>query len=202
MNLDLDIDVSKFPWPDGKKRLFEHGGNNPDTAFIHPVDRTWENYARGYQAAYERLFETWDTHWLKTDPIIYPLAFLCRQYLELSIKDLIQQSQNLLQLPEDWPKVHKIDVLWNALRPLVRKIWENDPEETLDHVEALILEFASLDKYSMTFRYPTDRDENLHLPEFKSLDVAALQAAMKQLSAFFEGLSCGTSEYLSNLNSS
>lgn len=202
MSIDLDIDVAEFPWPDGTKKLFEAGGSNPDTAFIHQVDRNWESYARGYKAAYERLFDSWDTHWLKTDPIIYPLAFLCRQYIELSLKDLIQKCQKLLSLPDDWPKVHKIDVLWNSVRPLVRKIWENDPEETLDHVETLIMEFASLDKNSMTFRYPTDRDGNLHLAGFSSLDVVALQEAMRHLSVFLEGVSCGTTEYLSHMNSS
>lgn len=197
MSLDLNFSLDDFPWPDGTKRLFVEGGSNRDTAFLYPGTRTWVLYAHGYQTAYECLLESWNGPF-KHDAIAYPAVFLCRQFIELSLKGVFCQCHKLLGRKIEKIKGHELDVWWKKLRPLLHEIFPNDPVETLNHVEKLILEFAELDNRSTAFRYPADLDGKLSLPDLNTLDVAALGTAMAQLSAFFAGVSSAVSEYLSN----
>jgi len=194
--IDFNVDLHSLPWPDGSLKLFEEGSASPDTAWIHPTARDWHQYAFGYQAAYEKLFESWDTSSFTPDSLIYPIAFLCRQYVELRLKDLVQMCHALLDLPKNWEQNHKIDYLWKKVRPCLETIWPEGPAADLDHVESLIMEFSAMDSTSMAFRYPVDKKEKMHLQSIERLDVSNLRRAMAQLSAFLDGACQGTSVYL------
>lgn len=198
---DLTINIRTLPWPDGTAKFFKEGAANRETAFIHAQSRDWNKYAYGYQVAYERLFESWHNHSMQVDVIAYPLVFLCRHYIELRLKELIQTCQHLLSLPTDWQVTHRIELLWKRVRPFVEEIWPNEPPATLDHVEAMIQEFALLDPKSMAFRYPIDREGLRHLPNMDSIDLGALRTAMSQIASFLDSVCGATGDYLDNLRS-
>lgn len=200
--LDLNVDVHSLPWPDGSLKLFKEGSASPDTAWIHPTARDWHQYAFGYQAAYEKLFESWDTSKFRPDSLIYPIAFLCRHYVELRLKELIQMCYSLLDLPKDWRYNHRIDYLWKKVRPHLQTIWPEGPQTELDYVEALIMEFSAMDDASMAFRYPVDNGGAKHLPTVQQVDVVNLRRAMAQLAAFLDGACQGASVYLEHKNDS
>lgn len=200
--MNSDFEIQKLPWPSGSANLFVEGGNDFETAFIYSSERDWSSYARGYQVAYQRLLDSWrNDDSSKPDSLAYPIVFLCRQYLELRLKELIQMGQELLSVQENWPRIHNLSELWMPLRPLIEEIWPNDPRDTLDHVESLIEEFTTFDPDSMTFRYPTDRNGKKHFPGFESLSFTRLEDGMAELSSFLDAVHSGCSVYLDHMKS-
>lgn len=169
------------------------------TTFVPPHTRDWEQYAYGYRNAFEWIFDHWPIAGCKPDPIIFPQLFLCRHYIEIRLKELIQASQKLLSLPGDWPQRHDLELLWSRLRPLLEKVWPDGPVETLDYAEKIILEFHHQDPTSMTFRYPIDRVGARHLPDVESLNLFELKKAMNQISNFLDACSDGVSVYMDGL---
>ena len=194
-------EIDHIPWPDGSSSLFREGEPSLDVAWIPESARDWHQYAWGYQTAYEELFMRWERHDMRPDSLIYPIIFLCRHYVELRLKELIQMSLSLLQISGDWKFGHKLDKLWLHVRPHIRTIWPDDNENELNHIETLIREFSSVDPSCMAFRYPTDLEGKLMLQKFQRLDVTYFKRTMNQLSTFLDAACQGTSVYLENMHS-
>jgi len=190
--------IKSILWPDGKTKLFTAGDQRWNVAWLPKTREAWYLYADGYKKAADRLFESWRKNSFKPDYLIFPLVFLCRHYVELRLKELLQASSRLLQLPENWQCNHRVDNLWKTLRPLIRRICPDEPENDLDHVQVLILEFAQQDPISMEFRYPQNREGEAHLRDLECLDVESFYCGIQQLSAFLDSVSDGISNYLSD----
>ena len=154
-----------------------------DVAWIPESARDWHQYARGYQSAYEELLLKWERHDMRPDSLIYPIIFLCRHYVELRLKELIQMSISLLQVSGDWKYGHRIDKLWLHVRPHIQTIWPGENENELNNIETLILEFSSVDPSCMEFRYPTDLAGKLFLQKIQRLDVVHFKKTMSQLTS-------------------
>lgn len=198
-DIDFNPDLNALPWPDGTARPFATGGSNLHTTYVPPHTRDWEQYAFGYRTAFEWIFDHWPVAQFNPDPIVFPQLFLCRHYIEIRLKELIQASQKLLSLPDDWPQRHDLRLLWSRLRPLLEQVWPDGPAESLDYAEEIILTFHQQDPTSMTFRYPIDRMGVRHLPEVRSLDFLELKKAMNQISNFLDACSDGVAAYMDGL---
>src|SRR5204863_73884 len=83
----------------------------------------------GYKMAAERLIELAKDEPYKSDYIVFPIIFLYRQYLELRLKQLVLDGSRLLGIPADFPKTHRIDLLWESCKPVLNKIKLDDDDE-------------------------------------------------------------------------
>ena len=191
---DLLIDLSKRPWPDETTSIFRPGEPSCDLAWIPQTPAQWHRYAEGYKEAADRLYQSWRA--LSDDDLVFPLVFLYRHYAELRLKELLQSVARLLELPKNWKCNHKIDDLWQTLKPLLRRASPQEAQRDFDNTERLILELAARDPVSFEFRYPEDTQGKRHLADMRRLDVTNFFTAMGQLSGFLDGASMAISVYL------
>jgi len=110
------------------------------------------------------------------DLVAFPIAFLYRHYLELSLKALIMDAGCLLDRPQDPGHSHALLDLWRKLRPLLEEISPGESPGFLDRSEQLISEFETLDLGSYSFRYPVDKKRNPSLPSGTGLNVRQMEA--------------------------
>jgi hypothetical protein len=192
--LDLNINLSKRPWPDDTTCVFRAGDPTTDLEWIPQTRSQWDRYAGGYKEAADRVYRSWRK--MSEDAMVFPLVFLYRHYVELRIKEVLQSVAQLLDLPKDWKCSHHVDDLWLRLRPLLQRAAADQPARDFDNAERLIFGIARRDPISQEFRYPEDSDGKRFLADMQRLDVVNFYTAMQQLSAFLEGASMAVSVYL------
>ena len=197
--LDLNIDLSKLPWPDASSRVFVAGEPSRRVAWIPNSAAQWHCYAHGYKEAAERLYESWKT--LSDDNLVFPLVFLYRHYVELRLKELLQTAERFLGLPRGWQSDHDIANLWTRLAGLLPRIFPDEPEADLNNADRLVRELADGDPYSFHFRYPESKKGQQHLENLERLDVVSFMDAMGRLSAFLDGASMALSVYTEHAES-
>ena len=135
-----------------------------DLAWSHD----WGGYVVGYKEAADRLVESiTEDHF---DPLVYPILFLYRQYLELLLKHLLRimrrlqgvQGESISKEEQDSDKKlfesHELESLWKKVRDLIETLW-GDHEDMAANVdaEARIREFSQIDYSSQNFRYPENK---------------------------------------------
>ena len=124
------------------------------------------------------------------DILVYPIAFLYRQYIELQLKEVIKESRILLSEGSGFPEHHKIHHLWDLASGLMRKIAEKiDPSvddyiksDDVDLIGTVIACFTDVDPESMAFRYPTSKFGKSSLGEITLINIRNLAERISSLS--------------------
>lgn len=186
----------KIPWPDESTHFFQE---IVQSGWRYSTETQWHLYAEGYHQAAEKLYALWLENQRSPDHLIYPMMFLCRHYVELRLKELIQAAESLLELPTEWKLDHNLDFLVSLLQPHLKKIWPDGSNEELQNACRLIKELSSIDKTSFLFRYPVDTNRNDITKKVTSLDVDNFFDALRKLASFLDGASAGVSVYLDDL---
>jgi hypothetical protein len=83
------------------------------------------------------------------DAVVYPIAFLYRHYLELRLKTIISEGQEVLNQRAEFPTIHTLDVLWKTARKIIEEIYSKDPKEPVEAVEESMVQFCDLDVHAM-----------------------------------------------------
>ena len=92
-------------------------------------------YAVGYKRAADFLVERVSQERRHQDTLVYPIAFLYRQYLELRLKELIHNGNMLLDIPLMEKNLHHgIDKLWEQCRDILEKIHPNENTEGYNQI--------------------------------------------------------------------
>lgn len=127
------------------------------------------------------------------DTLVYPIAFLYRQYLELRLKQIIDIALRLHDRASKPKLSHDIKSLWLAWRKLDEELYPGSTsKEQLDGIERLIDEFVAVDPTSQGFRYATDTKGNRSLAGLTLVNVRNLRDVMikiaDQLEYYYTGL--------------
>ncbi len=151
------------------------------TDSLFSSDKDWHNnacvnwshapfslYTEGYKKAGDYLVQQVVEGSSEKDILVYPIAFLYRQYIELQLKDIIRESRILLEEQGDFPTHHKLRPIWELANVLMKKIIRKiDPtvgdyitDKDLKVIQRIISAFYSVDPDSFAFRYPEDKDGN------------------------------------------
>ncbi len=172
------------------------------TAIFYALDG-WGTVADGYKRAGDMLADAVSRALPEDSPLIFPMLFCYRQFVELSAKDLIREAGTLSEEPLN----HKDFVHW--LDRLVARLDSAVPSE-FDSVEWVRLEdgkpaegscpfghhrsifqewcarFATADPDSFRFRYPMKKDLSPHAyPDLlEDLHVADIPALKKGIADF------------------
>jgi hypothetical protein len=128
----------------------------------------WIRLTVEYQEAVNLLVD----HMVKTKKrnfLVFPTIFLFRHYIELSLKEIIINNWEYLDISKPFPSGHSIDYLWKICRECLDKVDADiDPgiisseerKKQLDDLEADLKKFSEIDPDSEHFRYPVDKKGN------------------------------------------
>lgn len=154
----------------------------------------FSSYSMAYMEAADRLVQT--PHERSFDTLTLPIVFLYRHYVELTLKELIDLGNKKYGKPstpylDGILKGHRIDLLWQELKPLLQQAHSAEESEEIEAVEACVMEFSNVDEGSFSFRYPVDKKNNLtlknnpRLRDLEYIDVHHLAEKMGSIDAFF-----------------
>ena len=157
--------------------------------FINPsastgiVASSWDGLTYAFKSALEAVFEE---HFKRAhiDLLEYPLAYLARHYIELSLKSVWARCQSEGLLDSDPPWTHSLAEIWTPVRKTLVEAgisaFEDDFsksfEKTLEH-------FDDVDRKSDGFRYPATNPARL-----RSVDSSLLAQELDRVTVFFYGL--------------
>jgi hypothetical protein len=134
-------------------------------AVVDPYRPSWYIYAAGYLRAAESLIGQVSTRRSEIDFLVYPIIFLYRQYLELSLKYISADAEALARAYKEPLRTHRLDLLWSRGRAAIEAALPGTDLTDLAVVDNCIVQFAALDPSSETFRYPVRKDgAPVHLP--------------------------------------
>lgn len=83
---------------------------------------------------------------------VFPIVFLYRQYLELLLKNIVTQLQQIQKISIPSGNLHDLNAIWNYISPILK----HDPhlsDEQIEFVGEVVGEFHKIDPKSSNFRY-------------------------------------------------
>jgi hypothetical protein len=165
-----------------KWEVFAHVSDSPN--FGNP----FALHAYQFRCAAEQLIEAWEG--TSSHSLDVPIAYLCRHYLELSLKSAWETGGGV-GFGAPVPMTHDLSALWMPLRKfcLEHSIFTED-DEFVASFEGILVFLNDLDKNSTAFRYPMI-DRSTHVV----VDVPRLRKAMDLCTTFFYGLDAMMTEY-------
>ena len=144
----------------------------------------WCVYADGYKRAAELLIESTKNIY-ETNTVIFPILALYRQYVELSLKEIIAYGQYIDGKGNIPDNEHDLKKLWGCAKNYIITYYQSFEQPS--RIEQLVHEIHDLDPTSQGARYPfvkrkdkTKETSFSHAPLFLNLD--ALNAHIHELS--------------------
>ena len=183
-----ELGIPELPGlPTSEDQLFSTQEDWWNNACMNWSSSGWSLYASGYKEAADALVTKVEEHSTNQDTFVYPVLFLYRQYLELQLKMMVRTLQHLQDIGRDFPKGHRLDLLWTEADKLLRQAFPD--ESTIELVETgrLIREFANVDPLSTAFRYPVDRDGSPSLPGIKYINLRNVREVMAKVAMLLDG---------------
>jgi len=169
--------------------LFSSGDEWHYNACLNFSSDEWYTYKTGYKQAADFLAQYVISHVRNQDILIYPIIFLYRQYIELSIKGLIFQSSILLDknIKIEETHSHNIHKLWNQCNKLLMEIVTDEDKKMLNDINIFIIEFNNVDPLSESFRYPTNKKGQRSLPNQRYINIKNFKNRIDNVSIFLDG---------------
>ena len=117
---------------------------------------------------------TGETVFVYVDALIYPICFNARHFIELFLKDSIRAVS---ALGADATQVgviatHDLIKLWEEFAAAIAR--DSRLMELGMPLKEVFMDIAQVDNTGMTFRYPHDLDESVHLPDLEHINLAVL----------------------------
>jgi len=191
-----------FPWPKQGDQLIAETGSRHYDAWISGHSDLFahvEGYKRAADLVWAQIEE--NPRLAGIDYLVYPMVFLYRHYVELSIKDIISLGNYLEHEPATFPAKHGLKELWKVARDLIERIGPGCTTETLDAMTELISQLDAIDPESFAFRYPMTKKWTPSLSGLGNLNLELLHEGMEKMASFFEGAHSMFTEYKSHLDS-
>jgi hypothetical protein len=162
------------------------------------------SYVSGYKLAADLLvdkaLEEAKAHHIEViDTLVYPIIYIYRQFMELSIKNIyinythLQREESKAIIKEG----HSLIKAWDYIKPFAIEVCVEDEDELRDVaiIEDYIKQFEEVSKDSTEYRYPVNKKNNVILKEDTYLDLSNLKEKMQKFSNFFDGLSGAMDQY-------
>ncbi|MGI6852073.1 hypothetical protein [Mesorhizobium sp. 1B3] len=118
--------------------------------------------------------------------LIYPIVFLYRHMIELSLKELIETYGPRTGISPD-RKNHSLGELWKKYRQICDGFDIADRDEAFPHMAAIIAEFDDIDPGSFNFRYHLDKKGKPIDLKHSAIDLARLGDVMRGIANYFGG---------------
>lgn len=188
----LELD---FRWPKIGDRLFSEGHPVQGAFLTDLSDERLYRLVEGYKLAADLLVEQTEIEPSRRPKLVYPIVFCYRHFLELTLKAMLEEYGSMGNVPRNWSH-HRLEDLWRDYRTLLRNLGSDHPEEQgTDAVEHCIAEFAKIDPFSETFRYPSSRKGQPFDISHENIDLLQLHDTVQAIENYF----MGSDGFLSNL---
>lgn len=169
--------------------LFSGDEDSKDNACLNWSLDSLGLYIEGYREAADKLVHEVVQTGHNQDILVFPIAFLYRQYIELQLKLIIRESRVFLDEGASFPEHHKINDLWNIANSLMKKLIKDHDQTISDYItkedvltiKTIITEFVKVDPDSFSFRYPKDKKGNTNLEGIKHINLRKLHDQMEIL---------------------
>ena len=149
----------------------------------------WFFYSHGYKEAADRLVSGLEKNPSAGSVLIYPIMFLYRQYMELTIKHCIRLTFRLERKygeKDDFEVTHDIERLWKKYLERWCFSFPDDPIIGAEDVTRLIEEFCKVDSGSFAFRYPEERNKSPTLSNIYYVNLFKIKDVVRKISDVFE----------------
>jgi hypothetical protein len=186
----------EIPWPRKGNLLFVDGDDWWHNACVGWSREEWHGYAEGYRRAADVLVQHVSDTQSFQDYLIYPIIFLYRQAIEVSLKHLLFKGSQLLDREQAIPRQHQLVPLWQQCRGIIEEVWPDGPKEELGAVQEVLEQFDCRDPRSTVFRYPVDISGRSSLPTSERINIRNFSEVANRVFSFLEAGTCGVSEYL------
>lgn len=191
----------EYTWIKTGDKIFIDG-KNPST-YAHYGwqfrDATaFEGYIEGYRLAAETLVEkalnAGAVHDIATiDTLVFPIVFLYRQFMELTIKSLfLNYSEKSHEEKTDFLRMvnHNLIKAWDYVKPIATEYASGKEDvESLKIAEQYIRQFHDFSKTSFEYRYPIYKNNKPVHKDQQYLDLKNLRDKMISYAHFYDGLS-------------
>ena len=174
-----------FSWPKIGDKLF-----SPDQpaygAFLagHSGERL-HHLTEGYKLAADLLVEQAEAEVWRRRKLVYPIVFCYRHFLELTLKAMLKEYGSMGSTTPNWSH-HRLQDLWRDFRTLITSLdGDHQDEQGTEAVEQCIAEFAKIDPFSETFRYPTRRKGQPFAVPYEMIDLLQLRDTMQAIENYF-----------------
>lgn len=154
-------------------------------------EEKYTEYYLAYKEAGDRLISVaLEDQSLFKEIAIYPIAFLYRQYVELSIKNLLLKISQDFKNDKSIRGSHDLYHLWHILLDIIKKDKLSKPNvftteyitNALIGADAYLAELSLVDRESMAFRYPDDKSHTKsYFPNEASIDLINLKERITEL---------------------
>lgn len=155
-------------------------------------------YAAGFRQGAEILLGHVRSTTHDQDFLVYPIVYNLRHAVELLLKQVIRGARHLIDERDDFPDGHKLNILWSTCKPILRRIWSDDPAYTT--IEGTIKKLCVLDPEGEAFRYPVTSKKTGRVPtldtDLRFLDLGTLVEDVIVVIDLLAGADTGIDVYL------
>jgi hypothetical protein len=165
---------------------------------IFKDDNKWTYYGEGYRLAIEILEkQVLEIDRTNQDFLIYPFCFLIRHYIEIRLKEIIDEGNKILKNkinPSEGG--HNLSILWQKSQQTLKETLSDEFVDAPKEVYEFILEIHSIDVKSENFRYPIDKRQIDSLIETRLINFKVLAITFGKVKTYLDGIT----DWLSNIN--
>lgn len=182
-----DLLERDFRWPNIGDKLFSQSQPAYGAFLAHHTGERLHHLTEGYKLAADLLVDQAEAEAWRRQKLVYPIIFCYRHFLELTLKAMLEEYGSMGNIASNWSH-HRLEDLWRDFRTLLRHLGADQPEEQgTEAVEQCIAEFAKIDPFSETFRYPTNRKGQSFDVDDDVIDLLQLRDTMRAIENYFMG---------------
>jgi len=195
-----EADLPEIPLPSNSDELFGPAPDWQHNAVLGQAAKDWPAYGDGYLGAARRLADSVLADRHEQDLLVFPIAFLYRQYVEIRLKEILLASEELTGKAPVVRPTHDLRALWAEVEPVIRREWPKADPQPLSNAARLVLDFSKQDPLSFSFRYPVDKKGAPVVRGQALVNLRQLAETMEKLGSFFDGICLHFAERLEQLN--
>lgn len=177
------------------RKLFEAGEDPQRALALGTSTPDWYDFAYGYKNAADLLVSRLNDRGVLAEHVCLPILFLYRHYVELSLKAILIDLDELADILAKLPDKHLVLPLWKQVRDALLDFDPSQESDWLDRAEALIAELDQLDPQSFTFRYPVDKSGAVTLAPML-VNMEHVRDVMGELAIVLDGAGAYLSEHI------